>query len=399
MNKIKFSDKLISKNRASLKEKSVFEISANTNIIERDFRCSIDNKNSLNDFQGYSGYCWIYAGVAMLKDYLKSKYKIGNYEFSYAYLQFYDKYEKMKYAVDIIFDKKYDKDYFANDLTFLTSDKGNFEIFCSLINKYGIVPKRDMPDTYCVKKTFDINYVLHNYLINLINKIEKNEKMSKEKVLKDVHELLGDCYGVPPTIVKVNLSMEEVISPNEFYDKYLDRCLDEYVTISNYRDDEEYVNKSCCYKNRYNFISRKKTTVINFNKNFFKKVIINQLKNNATYISMKIVDGDLKKGIFDDKLYKLNDTLGLDVELDKTSFMKFKEGVSEHALMLVGVDIQNNKVIKWKVRDNNANVGESGYCIISNDWFDKYVCSVVVNKKTLNKNILNNINEEPINLF
>ena len=37
----------------------------------------------------------------------------------------------------------------------------------------------------------------------------------------------------------------------------------------------------------------------------FKKLVIEQLKENATYISMKISDGNMSEGFFNDKLYEL----------------------------------------------------------------------------------------------
>ena len=152
----------------NLKEKSIFQMSINNALEKKDFICSIEQKDSLNEYQGKTSYCWIYSSLSLLKQYINQKYGLIDYEFSYAYLLFYDKYERMKYAIDMIYEDRYKDNAFNGIINFLCSDKGDFSIFIDLINKWGIVPREVMADTYCVKTTNDLNYVLNNYLINLI---------------------------------------------------------------------------------------------------------------------------------------------------------------------------------------------------------------------------------------
>ena len=374
--------------REILKQTSIFKASRTTNIKEYDFGCSIENKDCLNDFQGGTSYCWMYSCISMLKCYGESYCSIPDCEFSYAYLQFYDKLERVKYALDLIFNKEYLKSNFNSQLKFLTSDRGSFDIFVSLIDKYGVVFKKDMPDTYCVSNSYDLNYVLHNFLINIISKLERGELLSKEDILIDVYKLLEDCYGTPPDKIKFkNLWIE----PQKLYAEYMDGFFNKYICIANFNEDE-YINRYCCYDKRINFISGNNVPFINLKSVDFKRCILEQLKESSTYLSMKITDADLKLGVFDD-LYKLDETLKLSIVLDKQSFMKYKEDVNEHALILVGADVNDGVINKWKVKDNNRNIGKNGYCLLSSTWFDKYVCCVVVNKDVFNRleiKVLNN---------
>ena len=389
----------MSRNEKVLKDKSIFELTLNENVLKEEFDCSIENKPFLNEHQGKTSYCWIYASVAMLKEYMYKKYNLEDYDFSYAYLEFYDKYEKMKWIIEEIYKKKYTESGFENSLKFASSDKGGFEIFVSLINKYGIVPRSDMQDTYSVKNSRNLNHVLHNYLINLINAVDNDSNVSMQKAIGDIHDLLIDCYGKPPSNIQVNINKEEIITPLDFYNKYLNKYLDEYISIANFTDEDEYINKYCCYKQKYNFVTKNKIKCINLKEEQFNKAIISQLLEHATYISMKIGDGDIKAGIFDDKLYKLNELLDINIELDKKSIMKYKDDMSVHALLLVGVDIKDIEAEKWKVKDNNPNIGREGYFILSKSWFKKYVCSIVVNKKHLPKMIMGTIDDVIIDIF
>ena len=383
----------------NLKEKSIFSMAMNESLKKPNFVCSIEQKDMLNEYQGKTAYCWIYSSVALLKQYIKDTYGIENYEFSYAYLMLYDKYERMKCAIDLIYQGAYANDYFNRELDFLCGDKGDFSIFVDLINKYGVAPRKYGEDTYCVRSTNDLNYVLNNYLISLIRDRETIREISKETAIKEIYALLKDCYGDPIENFDVDIIKKETITPKGFYEKYLDKCLEQYITIANYLEDESYVNKHCCYKGRGNFVSREKSTFINVSNKDFKQLVIQQLQSSATYISMKISDGNMKEGFFDDKLYDLGATLNLPLELDHKYIMQYKDGLSEHALLLVGVDEQEEKIVKWKVKDNNINLGKGGYYVLSDSWFEKYVCSVVVNKKLLSDEILCCLEEQPLNLF
>ena len=367
-----------------LKEKSVFEISR-VDIPEWDFDCSIDNVDYLTDYQGATSYCWMYASVALLKEYIIKKYSLDNFGFSYSYLQFWDKYERMKYAVEKIYKNEFKDEDIVGDLDFLCGDKGDFQIFVSLINKYGIVSSDAMKQTYSITNASGINWILNNYLINLIEKVKGNRQLDKDVVLNEVKNLLESFYGNPPEQFEVNIGGNIKITPTGFYKKYLDNVLNNYVAVGNFCEEYKYVNKVCEYKKRFNFIDERKSSFINLTKKDFIDVVLEQLKHHSTYIALKVTDADLKRGLFHDRLYNFNEVLGVDVELNKHNFIKYKTSVSEHALLLTGVDVKDEKIEKWKIKDNNKFVGKDGYCGLLDGWFDKYVTYVVVDKNILNK--------------
>ena len=88
-------------------------------------------------------------------------------EFSQNYFMFCDKLEKANYFLENII-KSRDKSYESRLITHLlkapVQDGGQWDMFVNLINKYGAVPKDEMPETYHSSKSGAMNYILTHKL-------------------------------------------------------------------------------------------------------------------------------------------------------------------------------------------------------------------------------------------
>lgn len=70
-----------------------------------------------------------------------------------------------------------------------------------------------------------------------------------------------------------------------------------------------------------------------------------------------------------------------------------------HAMVVTGVNLEDNKPTKWKLENSwGEDVGNKGYFIASDSWFDKYVYQVVINKKYLTKEQLEELNLNSVEL-
>lgn len=108
---------------------------------------------------------------------------------------------------------------------------------------------------------------------------------------------------------------------------------------------------------------------------------------------------DVKDGVFDDKSFNYYDTFKTDFYMSKEETLDNYESSMNHAMVVTGVNLEDNKPTKWKLENSwGEDVGNKGYFIASDSWFDKYVYQVVINKKYLTKEQLEELNLNSVEL-
>jgi len=70
-----------------------------------------------------------------------------------------------------------------------------------------------------------------------------------------------------------------------------------------------------------------------------------------------------------------------------------------HAMVFTAVNVVDDKTVRWKVENSwGDKSGKDGWFIMSDEWFDKYMYQVVVNKKYLSKSQISALEQKPIEL-
>ena len=68
-----------------------------------------------------------------------------------------------------------------------------------------------------------------------------------------------------------------------------------------------------------------------------------------------------------------------------------------HVMTLTGVNLVEGKPNRWKIQNSwGEEEGQKGFYIMSDKWFDEYVFKVIINKKHVSKEILEQYKKEPI---
>ena len=121
----------------------------NLTAMDTHFSIRVDSKGITD--QKSSGRCWLFTGLNIMRAKAIAKYELPTFEFSQNYLFFYDQLEKANLFLQGMIDTS-DKPVDDQMVSWLfqhpLSDGGTFCGVADLAEKYGLVPKEVMPETY-----------------------------------------------------------------------------------------------------------------------------------------------------------------------------------------------------------------------------------------------------------
>ena len=132
-----------------------------------------------------------------------------------------------------------------------------------------------------------------------------------------------------------------------------------------------------------------------------KDLIIAQLKDGEPvwFGSDCRKEGDRQEGIWDDDSFDVDRLFQIDSEMSKEAMLDTRESAMNHAMVITGVNLVDDKPTKWKIEnswgDKQAN---KGYYVATDSWFDKYVFQAVINKKYLSDLEKQDLEKDPIRL-
>lgn len=376
---------------------------------EQNFNINIKT-HGITD-QKVSGRCWAFSAANVLREKVIEKCNLDDFSLSMSYISFYEKLEKYNFLLDkLIRYKKENKDvydrYVYQDLFEGVYDGGKFEWFKVLVKKYGIVPSYVFPETYQSSNSYESNLILSRLARKFYLDLEKtnDETKLKEEYLNLGFKIIGNIFGVPKDKFNFEYTdkdgkyhIDKDITPKEFYNKYIDINLDDYIEIFNYEDDKYKLNNVYEFEDYKIMSDAPNSSFLNLTKKEMQDLTIKQLKNNelvcfACYATDKRIDG-----IWTDLLDKYGKIFDMDLSMPLNDIIKTCEIAGGHGMVFTGVKIINNKPIRWKIENSwGDKAGNKGIYYGDKEWFDNYVCGVVINKKYLNEKQLKAANSEPI---
>ena len=357
--------------------------------------------------QKQSGRCWMFAALNTFRHKLLTTFQLKDFELSQNYTFFWDKYEKANYFYENILNTA-DQPVTSREVAFLLQtpqqDGGQWDMIVSLFQKYGVVPKSVMPESSNSSNSRDLN----NYLNKLLRKhavllrqmileeaTEEEIQANREAMLQEVYNLLAISLGTPPTVFdfeyrdeEKNYHLDQGLTPQSFYDKYVDVDLDEYISIINAPTEDKPFMKSYTVDMLGNVVDGKQVKYLNLEMEDFKGLAVKQLEQGeSVWFGCGIMALDA---------YDVEDLFDVDLTMTKAERLDYGESLMTHAMVLTGVDLIDGQAKKWKVENSwGEKVGEKGFFVMSDEWMDEYTYQIVVRKEFLTPEQLAAFEAEP----
>ena len=375
-------------------------------------------KDKVSD-QKASGRCWMFAALNTFRHKMIAGFQLEDFELSQAHTFFWDKYEKSNWFLEQVLATA-DQELTSRKVKFLLDtpqqDGGQWDMVVSLFEKYGVVPKSVYPESISSSNSRELNQILNKLLrqdAQILRELvaeganSADLQAKKEELLQGVFNFLAMNLGLPPRQFDFsyrdkdnNFHSESGLTPQVFFKKYVDLKLDDYVSIINAPTVDKPYGKSYTVEMLGNVVGSKPVRYLNVEMDRLKELAIAQMQAGETVWFGSDVgqSSNRKAGIMADGMYDFTSSMDIQLTQDKAGRLDYSESLMTHAMVLTGVDLdENGKAKKWKVENSwGEKVGNKGYFVASDSWMDEYTYQIVVRKEFLTEAELAAYEEEPI---
>ena len=372
---------------------------------------NVETKSQTIENQKSSGRCWMFSGLNVLRADFAKKTDSLQVEYSQAYLTFYDLLEKSNLFLEgIIASAQKPIDDIRVQFFFKSpiGDGGTFCGIADLTEKYGLVPKDVMPETFSSESTSRMRQLLSSKLREYGLKLRKmvaDGKKDKEltgektKMLGEIYHMLTMLYGEPPT--KFTYAFDDKkgkplpakeYTPLTFYKETVGESLNGTFIMAMNDPRREYYKTYEVEYDRHTHDGHN-WKYINLPMEDIEQMAIAALKDGHKMYSSYDVNKllDRTRGYADTENFDYGALFGTTFPMTKAERISTFDSGSTHAMTLTAVDVDaDGKPVKWKVENSwGATWGENRGCLImSARWFREYMFRLVVPNKYVPAKIL-----------
>jgi len=313
-------------NDTALNNKSLREM-------HHDFSEEIDVGAVTN--QKKSGRCWMFAALNNIRYSISKSLDIKEHDFelSQSYTMFWDKLEKANYFLENII-KTAELEQDSRRVMWLlnepTNDGGQWDMFTALIEKYGIVPKYVMPETYHSSNSRIMNKILSLKLRSQAKILRDDYRFGadkeslreeKEDLLAEIYSILAYFLGEPPKSFDFEYKNKDGeffrdsnLTPLEFYNKYSKVKMKDYLSIINAPTKDKPFNQTYTVEFLGNVKEGQQIHYLNLPIEKLKELSVAQLKEGEpVWFGCDVGQwSDRDLGIMDTELFKYKEVLDTD---------------------------------------------------------------------------------------
>jgi bleomycin hydrolase len=399
-----------------------------------------------------SGRCWLFAGFNVLRPAVVKKLNWDEFEFSQAHLFFWDKLEKANVFLERIIERRGldPRDvHYQYLLKNAIDDGGWWEEFVYLIRKYGVAPKSAMPETLGTTSSGPMNQqlvdMLHQGALRIHTLARENAdaarlREEKDRCLRDVYRILVCHLGEPPAeftfrykakepdakvmadviklyqslmeeagnkdfteteafkeLVKDKVSPAQVYTPQTFAESFVIPDLADYVNLGNV--PTRPLNAVYVVETSRAMVEGEDIRFLNVPIGDLKLAALQSvMADDPVWFAADVKrQVDSQTGIMHTDVYRYHDIYGVEFTMGKGERLMYGNTEPNHAMVFMGVDYVNDKVVKWLVENSwGEKPGRTGRYNMYDGWFDEYVYMCIVKKKYLPPRLRDLLGAEPV---
>ena len=396
------------------------EIALNRKVInDLDFNFSkeVEIGGPITD-QKRAGTCWLFAELNWLRTFAAKKMKVEKFEFSQNQVIFWNKLERSNYFLEKMIeyrDRPWDDRYVYHLLDNPVGDDGDWHMLADVIDKYGLLPKSAMPDTFNRESSRYLNEILYFKLregaVEIRELHRKGKPVSalrkvKEEITKVVYRCLVILLGEPPKKIdfgfrdkKKKFHRDTGLTAKDFYEKYVGIDTKDIYNLLCCPTPETPYNRTVSAEFFANTVGGRSLFCLNVPIETLRQKAVQVLRaGEACLFGADVLQESYSKdGLLDSDLYDYELIFDTPFKMDKTRRIQTLQTRLTHSMVFLGVDIKNGKPVKWKVENSwGESSGKKGFFIMSQSWFDEHVYDVILHKKFLSKAMLKAFEKPPI---
>jgi bleomycin hydrolase len=367
--------------------------------------------------QKKSGRCWLFATLNLFRVGAMQKMGLKQFEFSQAYVHFWDKFERSNHFLEAIIETS-DRSIEDRTIHFLLSDPigdgGQWNMAMNLIRKHGLVPMSAYPESHSSSQTRWMNMVLRDVLRSSASELRaildgggstKEAREHKDRRMADIWKILNIHLGTPPKSFDWQWRDKDKVfhrkgkmTPQEFVAEYVDVGWEDYVCLVH--DPRNPLLKTYSVDFLQNVVGGPPVIYLNIDMASMK-AITQGLLEKGTPVWMGCDVGkqmDRKRGLWDSRLFEYEELYGVEFGMNKADRLRYGQTMMTHAMLFTGVDVVGGKPRRWRVENSwgDKESGVKGFYTMNDSWFDEYMFEIAAPRSALSPDMLAGLETEPV---